>query len=82
MVRRSTWEQRGGYPDDPALFGWEDWAFWLGIAATGGRGLHVPEILGRYRTQTESMISTSNLFGSEMLDHLRRRFAELPWPAV
>jgi hypothetical protein len=80
MVRRATWERSGGYPDDPMLFGWEDWMFWLTVAARGGHGVHVPQMLGRYRTQAESMISVSNLFAPEMLDHVKAGLPDLPWP--
>lgn len=81
MVRRSAWERLGGYPDDPMLFGWEDWMFWLAVARSGGHGVHVPQMLGRYRTQAESMISVSNLFAPEMLDHVKAALPDLPWPA-
>jgi GT2 family glycosyltransferase len=81
MLRRSAWERHGGYrTDDPLLYGWEDWDLWLRIAAAGEHGVHVPQILGRYRTQQSSMISTSNLFADLMLEHLRDLHPTLPWP--
>lgn len=81
MLRRSAWERHGGYrTDDPLLFGWEDWELWLRFAAAGEHGVHVPQILGRYRTQESSMISTSNLFADLMLEHLRELHPTLPWP--
>jgi hypothetical protein len=82
MLRHSTWQRHGGYIDgEPLLaFGWEDWEFWLRLANAGEHGVHVAQLLGRYRTQEESMVATSNLFGDLMLDHLREVYPALPWP--
>ena len=81
MLRRSTWERHGGYRDgDELVFGWEDWELWLRLAEAGEYGVHVPEMLGRYRTQASSMISVTNLAAPAMLDHLRELHPTLPWP--
>ena len=73
-------DRLGGYrTDDPMVFGWEDWELWLRIAAEGGYGIHVPQMLGRYRTQQESMLSTTNIVADQMLDHLRDLYPDLPW---
>ena len=81
MIRRADWERHGRYSDDPALvFGWEDWEFWLRVAADGGHGVHVPRILGRYRTQDTSMLTTTNLFGDLMTEDIRGMHPTLPWP--
>lgn len=80
MVRRSEWERLGGYRTlDPMVFGWEDWELWLRIASDGGYGVHVPQMLGRYRTQAESMLSTTNIVADQMLDHVRQLYPDLPW---
>jgi hypothetical protein len=81
MVLRSAWERHGGYDGGAAVvFGWEDWEFWLRIASAGGHGVHVPRILGRYRTQETSMLSTTNLFGDLMTEEIRAMHPTLPWP--
>ena len=83
MLRRSTWERFGGYcVDDELVFGWEDWELWLRLAAAGERGVHVPEMLGRYRVQAGSMLSTTNLVADHMLRHLRELYPQLPWPEL
>lgn len=80
MLRRSVWERLGGYrTGDPLVFGWEDWELWLRIAADGGYGVHVPQMLGRYRTQDESMLSTTNIVADVMLDHVKDLYPDLPW---
>lgn len=82
MFRAATFKQHGGYRvDDALVFGWEDWEMWLRLAASGERGVHVAEMLGRYRTQETSMLATSNLFGDLMLEHLRELHPTLPWPS-
>ena len=81
MLRRSAWERHGGYRvSDELVFGWEDWELWLRMAAAGEHGVHVPRMLGRYRTQEQSMLSTTNLVADHMLRHLRELHPGLPWP--
>lgn len=81
MLRRSAWDRHGGYRvSDELVFGWEDWELWLRLAAAGEHGVHVPRMLGRYRTQEQSMISTTNLVADHMLHHLRELHPGLPWP--
>ena len=81
MLRRSTWERHGGYRvADDLVFGWEDWELWLRLAAAGEHGVNVPRMLGRYRTQAQSMLSTTNLVADHMLRHLRELYPPLPWP--
>lgn len=79
MVRRSAWERLGGYRTDERMYGWEDWDFWLRVAVSGGHGIHVPQILGRYRTQQASMLAMTNLIAEEMLEDLKARYPGLPW---
>jgi glycosyltransferase involved in cell wall biosynthesis len=80
MIRREVLERHGGYRTDERIYGWEDWDLWLRLAVSGEHGVHVPEMLGRYRTQQTSMISLSNLGADEMRAHLRARYPTLPWP--
>ncbi len=81
MLRKDTWERHGGYrTDDVLVFGWEDWELWLRLAEAGEHGVHVPQMLGRYRTQAESMITTTNLVADHMAKHLRELHPGLPWP--
>lgn len=82
MVRRTAWERLGGYrDDDDHVFGWEDWDLWLRLADSGGRAVLVPEILGRYRVRSGSMIALTNLATDDALDALESRYPRLPWPA-
>jgi hypothetical protein len=81
LVRRSTYERYGGYREaDDFAYGWEDWELWLRLADAGERGVHVPRMLGRYRTQASSMITITNLVADEMRAHMRELHPSLPWP--
>ena len=80
MVRRSTYERHGGYRDDDMVYGWEDWELWLRLAEAGERGVHVPRMLGRYRTQASSMIAITNLVAERMRADVIRLHPGLPWP--
>ena len=62
MFRTAVLRDRlGGYPTDPRLHGWEDYAVWCALAGAGIGGVRVPELLGRYRASEESMISLTNI---------------------
>ena len=80
MLRRSTLERHDGYRVDDTMYGWEDWDLWLRLAAAGEYGVHVPEMLGRYRTQPASMVSLTNLAADDLRAGLVERYPSLPWP--
>jgi hypothetical protein len=80
MIRRSALERHGGYRVDDTMYGWEDWDLWLRLAAAGEHGVHVPEMLGRYRTQASSMVSLTNLAADDLIADLMDRYPSLPWP--
>jgi hypothetical protein len=80
MIRRSTLERHGGYLVGESMYGWEDWELWLRLADAGEHGVHVPEMLGRYRTQLTSMIALTNLAADDLRADLVARYPKLPWP--
>ena len=83
MWRRSSWELLGGYrADDDHVFGWEDWDLWLRLADGGGHATLVPQMLGRYRVQSRSMIALTNLATDDAIDAIRARYPRLPWPPL
>jgi glycosyltransferase involved in cell wall biosynthesis len=64
LIRRSVWQQLGGYRRMPAN-GWEDYDFWLKFAEAGLEAIRVPEILCRYRNSATSMLrSVTNRTGT------------------
>jgi hypothetical protein len=79
MIRRDVLERHGGYRHDERMWGWEDWDLWLRLAVAGEHGVHLPEMLGRYRTQRASMIAMSNLAAEQMRAYLAERYPTLPW---
>lgn len=81
MFRRSIWQRVGGYSTaDELVFGWEDWELWLRLASLGEYGVHVAQMLGRYRVQERSMLSTTNLVASSIHRWLMSSYRNLPWP--
>ncbi len=80
MVRRRTFDVHGGYlVDDQWAYGWEDWDLWLRLAEAGAHGVHVREMLGRYRTQAQSMISITTLATDLLRSDTIARHPNLPW---
>lgn len=55
LIRRSAWLEAGGY-DPMGGLGWEDYDLWCRFAELGFRGVHVAEILARYRVHDSSML--------------------------
>jgi hypothetical protein len=77
LIRRDAFEQVGGYRADERLFGWEDFALWCAFVDAGLYGVHVPEILVRYRTGRISMIDFTNIDASDAWSALLERYAFL-----
>ncbi len=63
LVRRSAWQQVGGYDDIPG--GWEDYDFWCKLIEAGWHGILCPQRLARYHSHASSMLATQT--------HLRLR---------
>lgn len=66
-------DEFGGYPSDLRLYGWEDYALWCSLASAGQRGIHVEEILGRYRASRHSMLSLTDISWTEAFSVLIER---------
>jgi glycosyltransferase involved in cell wall biosynthesis len=62
LMRKSVWTSVGGYSEEKALRGGEDWEFWLGAAEHELRPVYVPRALYQYRTHPEAMTFTSARF--------------------
>jgi len=73
LIRKEWLELLGGYSLDDRLHGWEDYDLWCGIAERDGHGVFVPEIVGRYRVVTGSMLSLTDTSHEEAFEALRER---------
>ncbi|MGD0813047.1 MAG: glycosyltransferase [Verrucomicrobiota bacterium] len=60
LVRRSAWEQAGGYNEAMRPQGYEDWDLWIGCAEHGWEGYCLHEPLFLYRKSGGSMLSNAN----------------------
>jgi len=74
LLRRDRLLALGGYDEDLRLYGWEDYELWVRAAERGERGVHVPEVLARYRRGGGSMLSVTDIDTTEMTDLLRQRY--------
>jgi hypothetical protein len=77
LIRRSAFDHVGGFATEERLFGWEDFALWCAFAEAGFHGIHVPEIVARYRTGRISMIDVTNVDTSEAWSALLERYTFL-----
>ncbi len=74
LMRKSAWEKAGGYSEDMPFNGWEDYELWFKIAAFGGWGVRIPEILCRYRVHVSSMLNVeTNKKINELNAYLRKK---------
>jgi len=74
LLRRERLLALGGYTEDVRMLGWEDYDLWCRVAAAGGHGVQVPEILARYRVGETSMLSLTDIDVSAMRAILRERY--------
>jgi len=79
MIRRHVWDDIGGYDPYFSLRGWEDYEFWLRLAAEGSSAAFVPEFVGCYRVHATSRQQTVNLDTAPLMDDFRARYPFLPW---
>jgi glycosyltransferase involved in cell wall biosynthesis len=59
LFRKQAWEATGGFRGDLVPQGYEDWDFWLNLAAAGWQGQHIARPLVRYRRTNGSMLATA-----------------------
>jgi GT2 family glycosyltransferase len=83
LIRHEVWDEFGGFdPQVAAMGGYDDYAFWLQLAAAGYRGELVSSFIGRYRVHGTSLQSLLNLNTKEFMQFYRDRHPSLPWPAL
>ncbi|HJQ95613.1 MAG TPA: glycosyltransferase family A protein, partial [Acidimicrobiia bacterium] len=78
LMRRSVWTAIGGYSEEEALRGGEDWDFWLSAAERKFQPVYLPEALYQYRTHAQAMTFTSARFANYKFRkaiHRRHRLA-------
>ena len=76
LFRKTSWERFGGFDDDRATQGYEDWDFWCRIAFNGGKLYHVHEILHEYRVRTDSFgaeVAANREQTLSVLNHIRSK---------
>ena len=76
LIHRRVFEAGLRY-DETMRDGYEDWEFWIQVAAAGFRGVCVPAMGLDYRYRPESMVRGSARQRPLLLDALRRRHRSL-----
>ena len=74
--RRSTWERFGGFDEDRASQGFEDWDFWCRIACAGGNVQRTDEVLHEYRVRKNSFgaeVAAQRALTLSILHHIRSK---------
>lgn len=76
LFRKTSWERFGGFDNDRATQGYEDWDFWCRIACNGGMFHHVHEILHEYRVRGDSFggqVAANRERTLSVLNHIRSK---------
>ena len=79
LIRRSAWQEVGGYTHIPG--GWEDYDFWCKLIDAGMHGVLCPQPLARYTVHDGSMTAKATVQSQWPLSRLlqqRHPWLELP----
>ena len=72
LFRKQVWEDVEGY--ETGMVGYQDWAFWLAIAATGSWSFfHIDDVVFDYRIRKGSMVSNTKRYHNPMRDYMLSR---------
>lgn len=74
--RRECWVAAGGYDEHMSTCGYEDWDYWVSIAALGYKWVTLKKPLIYYRKRTGSMLEKSNEKRLELFREIIRNHEE------
>jgi glycosyltransferase involved in cell wall biosynthesis len=66
LFRKHAWAATDGFRGDLYPQGYEDWDFWLNLAAAGWQGAHIARPLVRYRRSNGSMLAKARIRDLEL----------------
>ncbi|MBT7335917.1 MAG: glycosyltransferase family 2 protein [Gammaproteobacteria bacterium] len=77
LIKREHLKLMGGYK--VIREGWEDYDLWLRLEEAGHFGIHIPEILGRYRVHGASMLRTNTNTDEGQYKLIKQFNKTFPW---
>jgi hypothetical protein len=66
LFRKHAWAATNGFSSNLFPQGYEDWDFWLSLAAAGWQGAHIARPLVRYRRSNGSMLANARMHDLEL----------------
>jgi glycosyltransferase involved in cell wall biosynthesis len=66
LFRKHAWAATNGFSSNLFPQGYEDWDFWLSLAAAGWQGAHIARPLVRYRRSNSSMLANARMHDLEL----------------
>ena len=82
LIRRQAFEEAGGFDEDRALIGVEDYNLWLRLACSGWKFTLCREILVRYTPSANSLTSQTERFARAELTNAENIARRLNLPAA
>ena len=61
MIRKTVWDETGGFDEAPVLIGFEDWEFWIRAGAEGYKFKFLNKALYYYRINDNSLLAQKNV---------------------
>lgn len=60
IIKRSVWDETGGFDESPIVIGYEDWEFWIRLGSKGYKIHFIDQELFDYRVTKDSLILSKN----------------------
>jgi hypothetical protein len=76
LFKREIWEKVGGY-DENMKDGYEDWEFWIRVAAAGYKFYATQEVLFMYRRHGQTMVNHAQANHDKIVDYIRKKHASI-----
>lgn len=70
LFRKKLWEEVGGYDEQMPWTGWEDWDFWLRVAARQGTFVHLPKVGFDQRARSDSLRLQADEHRLDLLNYI------------
>jgi glycosyltransferase involved in cell wall biosynthesis len=77
LIRRTVWDQNGGYDGTMPVQGYEDWDFWVGAVECGWEFEYLPEIFFDYRKANVSMLTRAAGFEAQVEEFVAKKHGGL-----
>jgi O-antigen biosynthesis protein len=73
LVRRSLYDELGGFDETMPFHGWEDWDFWIRAYKAGKKSYHIPEVLDYFCMHKNNLSTQAGQHTGELMQWFHDR---------